>query len=249
MLKPWDEIQPAADKGYVHMLQMLVPVGLRGLFLAALFGAIQSTINSVLNSSATIVTLDIYKRMIRKNATDRNLVVVGIWSSIIILISAIVMALFIGKMGKSLFVYIQSLYAFFAPPFSAVFLLGILFKRINAKGATFAVFVGFAFGILMKMYLAFWPDMFGPDILHFVQPFSNQSLLHWIFCVIICLLISLFTEPPSPEQITDQLTINWRKLNIFSELGDKWYKSVILWWGLFAAIIVSLVIVFSKNYL
>lgn len=249
MLKPWGEIQPAADKGYVHMLQMLVPVGLRGLFLAALFGAIQSTINSVLNSSATIVTLDIYKRMVNKNASDRNLVIVGIWSSIIILVAAILMALFIGGLGKSLFVYIQSLYAFFAPPFSAIFLLGILFKRINAKGATVAVFIGFAFGILMKVYLAFWPDLFGPDVYNLVRPFSNQSLLHWAFCVIVCSLVSLFTASPSPEQVNDQLTINWRKLNIFGDLGDKWYRSVVLWWGLFATIIVGLIIVFSSNYL
>ncbi|MGD9109755.1 MAG: sodium/solute symporter [Phycisphaerales bacterium] len=249
MLKPWDQIQPAADKGYVHMLQMLVPIGLRGLFLAALFGAIQSTINSVLNSSATIVTLDIYKRMIRKEASDRNLVIVGVWSSIIILIAAIVMAMFIGRLGQSLFVYIQTLYAFFAPPFSAIFLLGILFKRINAKGATVAVFVGFAFGILMKMYLTLWPDLFGPNVLHLVQPFSNQSLLHWAFCVIVCSVVSFATPPPNPEQVNDQLTINWKKLNIFDGLGDKWYQSVILWWGLFAACILVLIIVFSGMYL
>ena len=247
MLEPWEKIQPAADKGYVHMLQTLVPVGLRGLFLAALFGAIQSTINSVLNSSATIVTLDIYKRMFRRDASERNLVIVGIWSSVIILICAIVMAGFIGRLGESLFVYIQSLYAFFAPPFSAIFLLGILFKRINARGATVAVFLGFAFGILMKVYLRFYPDVFGQGVLHFVEPFSNQSLLHWAFSVIVCIVVSLSTKPPSAEQVADKLTINWRKLNIFDELGERWYNSVVLWWGIFAAGIVMLVIVFSGN--
>lgn len=245
MLQPWDKIQPMADKGYVHMLQTLVPVGLRGLFLAALFGAIQSTINSVLNSSATIVTLDIYQRVFKRNATEKNLVMVGVWSSTIILITAIIMAMFIGKLGDSLFIYIQTLYAFFAPPFSAVFLLGILFKRINAKGATVAVFTGFGFGILMKMYLQFWPDLFGPNILHLTQPFSNQSLIHWGFCVMVCVVISLLSQPPLPEQVTDQLTVNWKKLNIFTDLGDKWYQSVILWWGLFAAAIAGLIIIFS----
>lgn len=248
MLQAWEEIQPAADKGYVHMLQTLIPVGLRGLFLAALFGAIQSTINSVLNSSATIVTLDVYKRIFRKNATEINLVWVGIWASTIILIAAIIMAMFIGKLGESLFVYIQTLYAFFAPPFSAVFLLGILFKRINAKGATVAVFTGFAFGILMKMYLQLWPDLFGPQILHLIQPFSNQALIHWGFCIAVCVVVSLLTPPPRPEQVSDQLTLNWTKLNIFSDLGDKWYQSVILWWLLFAGIIVGLIIVFSGKF-
>ncbi len=245
MLQPWDQIRPAADKGYVHMLQMLVPIGLRGFFLAALFGAIQSTINSVLNSSATIVTLDIYKRMFRKDASERQLVIVGIWSSVIILITAIIMAGFINRMNQSLFIYIQTLYAFFAPPFSAVFLLGILFRRINAKGATLAVFAGFAFGILMKMYLQFRPDLFGQTALHLIRPFSNQALIHWGFCVFLCVLISLLTEPPRPDQITDQVTLNWKKLNIFDQLGQTWYQSVLLWWGLFAVGIAGLVIVFS----
>jgi len=57
LLQSWDGVRPEADQGYVHMLQKLVPIGLRGLFLAALFGAIQSTVNSVLNSTATIFTI------------------------------------------------------------------------------------------------------------------------------------------------------------------------------------------------
>lgn len=249
MLKPWDEILPEADKGYVNMLRMLVPVGLRGLFLAALFGAIQSTINSVLNSSATIVTLDIYKRMMNKNASERRLVVVGIWASVVILTVSILIAILLGGLGASLFVYIQSLYSFFAPPFSAVFLLGILFKRINARGATVAVLTGFAFGILLKLYLRFWPDLFGEQAYHLIAPFSNQSCIHWLFCVIVCVVVSLKTPPPAPEQVSDQLTFNWKKINIFDQLGDKWYQSVILWWGLFAAGILILVILFSGKIL
>ncbi len=245
MLKPWEQVQPEADKGYVTMLQMLVPIGLRGLFLAALFGAIQSTINSVLNSSATIVTLDIYKRMFNQQASERSLVRVGVWSSVIILAASILMAGFIGRLGASLFVYIQSLYAFFAPPFSAIFLLGILFKRINAKGATAAVFTGFAFGILLKVYLSYFPDLLGQAAYKAISPYSNQSFIHWFFCVLVCLAVSLMTPPPDADRITDQLTINWRKLNIFSELGEKWYQSVILWWGIFAAIVVGFIIVLS----
>ena len=100
---------------------------------------------------------------------------------------------------------------------------------------------------VMKMYLVLWPNLFGPAVLHFVQPFSNQSLLHWVFCVIICVIVSLATAPPEPEQVGDKLTINWYKLNIFGGLGDKWYQSVILWWGLFVACIVALVIIFSGS--
>jgi SSS family solute:Na+ symporter len=218
---------------------------LRGLFLAALFGAIQSTINAVLNSSATVFTLDIYQRILHKKATDKQLVSMGVWSSVVILIIAIVMAGFIGRMQEGLFMYIQTLYAFFAPPFAAVFLLGILSKRINAKGACSAVFGGFAFAILIKMYLAFRPELFGTAVYNVVLPFSNQSLITWAFSAVVCVAASLLTAPPRPEQISGDLTLNWKKMDIFDGLGDKWYQSVILWWGLFAVIIISLIIIFS----
>ena len=136
--------------------------------------------------------------------------------------------------------YIQTLYAFFAPPFAAVFVLGILFRRINAQGATVAVFSGFILGIAVKVYLQLVPN-------HplFLEPFPNQAIINWIFCVIVCVVISLMTPAPRPEQVIDQLTINWKKLNIFSELGTKWYNNVVFWWLIFVVIIILLVIVFS----
>ena len=244
MTLPWSQIRPEADKGYITMLQTLVPIGLRGLFLAALFGAIQSTVNSVLNSTATIITLDIYKRIFHKDASDKHLVRVGVWTSVSVLIISIVLAGHIGKLGGSLFIYIQTLYAFFAPPFSAIFLLGILFRRINAKGATTAVFSGFAFGILMKVYIQAVPDH-----AQWLEPYSMQGIINWAFCTIICVAVSLMTARPRPEQITDQLTFNWRKLNIFEGLGSTWYSSVVFWWSIFVLIIILLVITFSGLFL
>ncbi len=244
MLLSWEEIQPEADKGYVHMLQSLVPIGLRGLFLAALFGAIQSTVNSVLNSTATIFTLDIYKRLLRTDASERRLVVMGMVSSVVILAVAVVLAGFIDRLGSGLFTYIQSLYAFFAPPFGAVFLLGILFKRINGKGATAGVFAGFALGLAMKVYV-----QFAPDAPSWIVPFGMQAIINWACCSLVCVGVSLATPPPAPEQVTDDLTLNWRKLNIFTDLGDRWYASVVLWWALFVVLVIALFVVFSGLFL
>ncbi len=240
MLQSWEKVRPAADQGYVHLVQALVPIGLRGLFLAALFGAIQSTVNSVLNSTATILTLDIYKRWLRPNATDQNLVRVGIISSTVVLLIAIVLGGFISKLGGSLFVYIQTLYAFFAPPFAAIFLLGILWKRINGTGATVAVVFGFLFGIAMKLYV----QLVASHPL-WIEPYANQAAINWSLCMVICTAVSLLSAPPRPEQITDQLTFNWKKLNIFENLGSHWYTSVITWWALFVLIIVALLLAFS----
>ncbi|MCC6123975.1 MAG: sodium/solute symporter [Pirellulales bacterium] len=245
MQQPWEKVRPEADKGYIVMLQTLMPIGLRGLFLAALFGAVQNTVNSAVNSTATIITLDIYKRMFCANASEKHFVRVGIWSSIGVLVLAICMAGFIGYFKSGLFEYIQILYAFFAPPFSAVFLLGILFKRINAKGASFAVIAGFIFGVLMKVYIIGYPELLGENVYRFIRPFSNQSLVHWLFCVACCVVSSLMTAPPPAEYVTDELTFNWRKLNIFGDLGTHWYQNVVFWWGMFVAIVLGLIVVFS----
>jgi len=240
LMQPWDQVQPEADKGYVRLLQILIPAGLRGLFLAALFGAIQSTVNSVLNSTATIFTVDIYQRLVRKDATERQLIDVGVWSSVVFLVISILLAGVINQLQGSLFVYIQTLYAFFAPPFAAVFLLGILFRRINGRGATAGVVTGFAMGLLMKLLVQFIPAH--PK---WLEPFMTQAILNWALAVAVCVAVSLLSAPPRPEQVNDDLTINWRRLNLFAEIGTRWYNSVVLWWLLFCGIVVGLMLWFS----
>lgn len=244
LLSPWEQVKPSADKGYVQLVQSLVPVGLRGLLLAALFGAIQSTVNSVLNSTSTIFTLDIYKRLFRPDASDRHLVRVGVISSVIILAISILLGRFVGELGGSLFEYIQSLYSFFAPPFAAVFVLGILWRRINGTGALATVISGFSLGIAIKLYLNYAHD---PP--QWLFPYSNQASINWFVCMAVCVSVSLLTAPPRAEQVTDQLTFNWKKMNIFSNLGDHWYSSVTTWWGLFAITILALFTLFSGFFL
>ena len=240
LLQSWEQVAPAANQGYVALIQSLIPVGLRGLLLAALFGAIQSTINSVLNSTSTILTLDIYKRMISPGASDQQLVRVGVLTSVLVLAIAIVLGGFIGRLGGSLFEYVQALYAFFAPPFAAIFLLGILWRRINSTGALWTILIGFSVGLSFKLYLQLSPEAPG-----WLAPYWNQAALNWLLCLGVCVGVSLLTPPPRPEQVTDQLTINWAHLNLFNNLGSRWYCSVVTWWGLFVAVMAILFFIFS----
>jgi SSS family solute:Na+ symporter len=172
------------------------------------------------------------------------------WSSVIILILSIVLGGFISRFEGGLFLYIQSLYAFFAPPFSAIFLLGILFRRINGQGATIAVISGFILGIGMKVFFA--AESIDDDLKRqfaWLEPFANQAIVNWLFCVVVCTVVSLLTARPRPEQVTDQLTFNWSRLNIFGGLGNRWYTHVVLWWGLFVMIIGGLMLVFSGSFM
>ena len=243
MMLPFDKIREQADKGYVHLLHTLIPAGFRGLFLAALFGAIQSHITSVLNSTSTMFTMDIYKRWIRRDAPDRHYVVVGVGATACILLVSIVLGRYIGSLGGGLFVYIQTLYAFLAPPFAAVFLLGVLFKRINGAGACTAVVAGFVFSTLIKVYIGLVPNH--PA---WLDPYAIQAFCNWLLCVAVCVVVSLATPPPRPDQIGDDMTINWRKLNITRDLGERWYQSVVFWWVLFVIGILCLVITFSGRW-
>ncbi len=237
---PWAEVKPAADKAYVDMIQMLVPVGLRGLVLAALFGAIQSTVNSVLNSTSTIVTLDIYKQWARRDPSDDQLVRVGVITSVAILVISVALGGVIDKLGGGLFEYIQTLYAFFAPPFAAIFLLGILWRRINAFGASLAVGLGFAFGIAMKLVVQFVPAH--PA---WIEPFANQAALNWVFCVIVCIVASLATRPPQAEQVTADLVFDAKKTAVPGAERRPWYASVLFWWLVFAVLAATVILTFS----
>jgi len=240
LIEPWNDVKPAADKGYVKLIQDLVPIGVRGLFLAALFGAIQSTVNSVLNSTSTIITFDIYRRLFRPQCSDRQLVRVGVIASILVLAVAIFIGGFIDVLGGGLFEYVISLYVLFAPPFAAVFLLGILWRRVTAPAALATIVIGMTAGLALKVFLK--SDV---DYPLWLASFPNQASILYGISMLTCVSVTFFTKPPKPEQVTDQLCMNWKKMNIFENLGDRWYKSVTFWWLAYSVVIVLLMLFFS----
>lgn len=238
LMLPWAEVKAEADKGYVRLVQELVPIGLRGLLLAAFFGAVQSTINSVLNSTATVFTLDLYKGLINRNADDAKLVRVGVWASALILAIAIGLAILLIYWRGSVFVYMQTLVAFFAPPFSAVFLIGLVWRRINGAGAIAAVFAGFATGIGFKA-------LQGAGALPaLLSPYENQAIVMWVVSLLVCALVSLATPPPPPEKLAG-LTLQWNRRALLGDMDKARYKRVLFWWLLYIILIIGLVIFFS----
>ena len=92
----------------------------------------------------------------------------------------------------------------------------------------------------MKLYVQFVP--YHPQ---WIEPFAMQGIINWAFCILVCVGVSLATPPPRPEQVTAQLTFDWQHLNIFGELGDSWYTSVVTWWAIFVLIILAVFLLFS----
>jgi len=233
--------QTEIDQTYAKLVTQLVNVGLRGLLLAALFGAIQSTIDSVLNSTSTIITLDIYRKFIRPQATEKQLAGMGIWLSTVILLVAVVLAPQIARLGQGVFYYIQDLYAHFAPPFAAIFVVGLLWKRATGKAAAATVIFGMVASVLLEFVVL--------KRLEFPVAFTLRASIVWALCVAFQVIVSLLTAPPAPENVTPDLVFDWRTTRLFADLGTPWYRNLVLWYGVAAAGMVACYVAFSGLFL
>ncbi|MEL7119521.1 MAG: sodium/solute symporter [Bacteroidota bacterium] len=239
----WNVMSDEANKTYIVMIDQLIPVFLGGILLAALFGAIQSTVSSVLNSTSTIFTIDIYKEYINKNSTQE--VTIGRIAGIVILLLSIGLAVLLATVTKvNLFIFIQALYTFIAPPFSAIFLLGMLWKRVSGRDALITVILSFVLSCLLK-YLEF--GLLAESDSYFaglIKPFANQGLITWVFAMLVCTISALVTAPPAPENVSQDLTFDLKNKHLGGGLG-KGLSSVSLWWAISFVLMIALVIIFS----
>ncbi|RDV29446.1 Na+/glucose cotransporter [Alteromonas aestuariivivens] len=234
-----NDIRQTADQTYVALVSEVIPLGLKGLLIAALFGAIQSTVSAVLTSTSAVITMDFYKRFYAPEADEKSLVKLGRVTTFVLLVSAIALGIWLSTQKISLFAYIQELFTFFAPPFSAVFLLGTFWKRLGGSAALITVCSGFAFGIGIKVLVNTGS---APDIL---IPYANQGVINWLFCMFLCVALGKLLAPARPEQVTDDLTFNIHGLNIREGLGNRWYNSVTTWSGLCILLMLGFIGLFS----
>lgn len=242
----WSGQSDAANKTYITMISILVPTFLKGVLLAALFGAIQSTVSSVLNSTSTMFTMDIYQEIFKKDGTSAHYVKTGKVVGAIFLATSILFAIILATATKvNLFILIQALYVFIAPPFSALFLLGMLWKRVSGKDALITVIAGFAMAGFLK-FLEFGPLVDSTsELANMVKPFANQGLITWIFSVLVCVVSSLITAVPPKDQVSKDLTFSINGDALKEGLGTKWYNSIFMWWVLNVILLVAIIIIFS----
>lgn len=125
---------PNPDQAYPFLIKELLPVGVKGIMLAALFGAVMSSLDSMLNSAATIFTMDLFKKYISPNHAPRLLVRVGRITTGVMVVLACLWSPIIGKF-ESVFSYIQMIWGFLSPGIVAVFFLGMLDKRISYRAS------------------------------------------------------------------------------------------------------------------
>ncbi|WP_298533767.1 sodium/sugar symporter [uncultured Algibacter sp.] len=171
-----------ADKAYPWLLQFL-PVGLKGVAFAALAAAIVSSLASMLNSTSTIFTMDIYKQYINKNATDKQTVNTGRISAFVALVIACIMAPLLGGIDQA-FQFIQEYTGIVSPGILAVFLLGLFWKKTTNNAAIWGAVLSIPIALALK-FLPLYVDAFA-----FLEPWMHQMGIATLLSMLVIIIMS-----------------------------------------------------------
>ena len=192
-----------ADDAYPWLVRNFTPTGIKGLTFAALSAAIISSLASMLNSTSTLFTMDIYKKYINKDADDKKLVTTGRLTSLCaLIIAAIAVKPLLGNLDQA-FQYIQEYSGFIYPGIITVFGLGLLWKRASGKAAVWTAIAVIPLGVIFKLCLG--------DV-----PFQLRAGYIFIICMTMFVLISLFdkkyVECELPSEKDQKAMIKWAKI-------------------------------------
>lgn len=180
------------DSVYPQLVKKVLPVWLIGFFAAVIMGAVLSTFNSVLNSVATLFSIDIVKKHFKKDISDRKLVFVGKSTSAILAVVAIFTAPMMANAPDGLYQLLQELNGIYFIPIASILLAGFFMKRVSATGAKAALFFGLAFYIFMS-----W--IYTGHGIHFVHLWGIEFVMN----VIIMFVVSHYYPRQDSYEMTD----------------------------------------------
>ena len=190
----------SADQALPTLVGALLPSGWRGVVVAGLLAALMSSLSSVFNSCSTLITWDVYRKLHPK-ASERRLVWVGRVSTAVLVGLGLLWIPLMQLISGQIYQYLQSVQAYISPPIAAVFLIGIMSRRVNARGAMAALLTGFVLGTLRllaelnKQRLDGWLFTFADiNFLHF-------ALGLFVVCALVLIAVSATAPPPPLQQI------------------------------------------------
>lgn len=190
-----DQIGDNPNKALPVLIDQLIPSGLKGLIAAGLLAALMSTIAGALNSTATLISIDVVKKL-KPETSDAKLVVAGRITAVIVMILAIGWST-MGSKFESIFAGLNSMIACLAPPITVVFIWGVLWTRGTAKASLVTLIVGAILG-----GITFTLDFgFGLITNNLGIPFMLQAWWLFVICSVIFVTVSLLTPPPTDDQI------------------------------------------------
>lgn len=180
------------DNAYPWLISSFIPVGLKGLVLAALTAAIVSSLASMLNSTSTIFTMDIYKPYLKPNAGQSLLVKVGRLTAGAALVIAVLLAPLLGGIDQ-MFQYIQEYTGLVSPGILAVFLMGLFWKKATNKGAIWGILCSIPIALMFKL-------------LPLEMPFMDQMFYTFLITMAIIFMVSLSTSATDDDPKAIKLT-------------------------------------------
>lgn len=226
------------NAAFPAMVKHIMPVGLRGLLAGGLLAALMSSLASVYNACSTLYTMDIYKKQ-HPEASEKQLVKVGRIATGVVVILGMLWIPLMGRISSGLYDYLQSVQSYLAPPIAAVFLLGVFFKRLNAKGAYTAMVIGFIIGLAKLTLQMFQTDLTPGGLLH---SFATINFLFFciylfLFSIAVMVVVSLLTPKPDEEHI--------RGLTFATTVAEDKAASRASWnkWDVILSLIVVVIIV------
>jgi SSS family solute:Na+ symporter len=226
---------PHPDGAYPYIVGRVIPVGLRGVVFAVLLGAIISTVDSLANAASSLLTLDIYKGVLRRQASEARLVRFGQATGTLFLIFGALWAPMVVRFG-SIFSYAQDSWALMLAPLMAAFLLAVFWKRMTRAAAVAAL--ALAVPMLVLVYLRQFAG-----VLARVNIFNLSGLI-FIISIGIIGIASFLTPAPDPECL--RTTLWHRSLTVLpteeTAGGYPWWKRVSFWFGL---VVLAFVIIYA----
>jgi SSS family solute:Na+ symporter len=185
------------------MVKELLPLGFTGLVVGGILAALMSSLASLYNSSATLFTVDFYKKF-KPQAPEKELVRVGRIATMVVVVLGILWIPVMKGIGKVLYAYLQDVQSMLAPGIAAVFLLGVASKRITPKAGFYGLVSGFILGMTRLGFVVLGGNLSPENPLYKV--FLAPNWLHYeivIFFIVIVLMIvtSMFTTKPDPIAI------------------------------------------------
>lgn len=227
---------PHPDGAYPFLIGRVVPVGLRGVIFAVLFGAIISTVDSLINATSSLLTMDIYKGLINKKASDARMVRFARWTGVLFLVFGAFWSPMVGKFG-SIFSYAQDCWALMLAPIMAVFVLAIFWKRMSQAAAVSALFL--AIPMLVIVFLRQFHGVLASSNIF------NLSGIVFVTSLVLVAGISLVTKAPGPEKLR---TTIWRREMVHlpeeeTRGGYPWRKRVSFWFLVVVVLFVAIYVV------
>ena len=241
-----------ADRAFPMLVKTLLPVGLKGLVAGGLMAALMSSLASVFNSCSTIFTIDIYKKL-KPKKSERELLTTGKIATAIIVVLGIVWIPIMERIGGGvMYQYLQNVQSYIAPPVTAVFLLGIIWKRVNAQAAISTLIAGLVLLVLRLSSEIYYQADISAGAVHdnlmygfATINFAHMAIFMFLFSVALCISVSLATSPPDYKRISGLSFGTLTKEHKFENKGSYDTIDVVLSFVL-VAIVVGILMYFTN---